>query len=152
MTTASEWRKMCAELLGIFEKYDDESNLGGIVWDMKMDGNDLLNRARAALAQPEPTGLPPGYINPEHTGADRHLLQVFYRACQSEGGTADEIHLRGIRAVAAAVLAAAADQVVPHEEVPHEEVPPHEMERLRQRQRTRDDLLAIAAELEGGND
>jgi hypothetical protein len=54
MTTTSEWRKMCAELLGIFEKYDDESNLGGIVWDMKMDGNDLLERARAALAQPEP--------------------------------------------------------------------------------------------------
>jgi hypothetical protein len=47
---------MCAELLGIFEKYDDESNLGGIVWDMKMDGNDLLERARAALAQPEPQG------------------------------------------------------------------------------------------------
>jgi hypothetical protein len=45
--------------------------------------------------------LPPGYIDPEHTGADRHLLQVFYRACQSEGGTADEIHLRGIRAVLA---------------------------------------------------
>jgi hypothetical protein len=30
----------------------------------------------------------------------------------------------------------------------HEEVPPHEMERLRQRQRTRDDLLAYASELE----
>jgi hypothetical protein len=43
-------------------------------------------RARAALAQPEPTGLPPGYNDPEHTGADRRLLQVFYRACQSEGG------------------------------------------------------------------
>jgi hypothetical protein len=55
----------------------------------------------ATLAQPEPTGLPPGYIDPEHTGADRHMLQVFYRACQSEGGTADEIHLRGIRAVLA---------------------------------------------------
>ena len=54
-----------------------------------------------SLAQPAPTGLPPGYIDPEHTGADRHLLQVFYRACQSEGGTADEINLRGIRAVLA---------------------------------------------------
>jgi hypothetical protein len=52
-------------------------------------------------------------------------------------------------ALAAAALRAAADQVVPHEEVPHEDVPPHEMERLRQRQRTRDDLLAIASELEG---
>jgi hypothetical protein len=56
---------------------------------------------RAALAQPKPTELPPGYIDPEHTGADLHLLQVFYRACQFEGGTADEIHLRGIRAVLA---------------------------------------------------
>jgi hypothetical protein len=27
---------------------------------------------------------------------------VFYAACNSEGGTADEIHLRGIRAVLAA--------------------------------------------------
>jgi hypothetical protein len=68
------------------------------------DQADAVNvpaKAEAALAQPEPTGLPPGYIDPEHTGADRHLLQVFYRACLSEGGTADEIHLRGIRAVLA---------------------------------------------------
>jgi hypothetical protein len=46
--------------------------------------------------------LPPGYIDPEHSGADRKLLEVFYAACNSEGGTADEIHLRGIRAVLAA--------------------------------------------------
>jgi hypothetical protein len=63
MTTASEWRKMCAELLGIFEKYDDESNLGGIIWDMKMDGNDLLERAYALLAQPEPQGFTPDHVN-----------------------------------------------------------------------------------------
>ena len=52
MTT--DYRALCAELLGIFEKYDDESNLGGIIWDMKMDGNDLLERARAALAAEPP--------------------------------------------------------------------------------------------------
>jgi hypothetical protein len=57
MTT--DYRALCAELLGIFEKYDDESNLGGIIWDMKMDGNDLLERARAALAQPEPEPVAP---------------------------------------------------------------------------------------------
>lgn len=43
--------------------------------------------------------LPANYIDPEHQGDDRELLQVFYRACNAEGGTADEIHLRGIRAV-----------------------------------------------------
>jgi hypothetical protein len=43
--------------------------------------------------------LTPGYIDFEHTGQDREILDAFYRACNSEGGTADEIHLRGIRAV-----------------------------------------------------
>jgi hypothetical protein len=58
-----------------------------------------------ALATPPPeppTELPvltPGYIDFEHTGQDREILDAFYRACNSEGGTADEIHLRGIRAV-----------------------------------------------------
>jgi hypothetical protein len=55
----------------------------------------------AALAQPEPEELPPGYIDAEHTGRDREMLEIFYRACRSEGGTADEIHLRGLKAVRA---------------------------------------------------
>jgi hypothetical protein len=58
---------------------------------------DLLER----LAQPKPQGLPPGYIDSEHTGHDRKLLETFYRACRSEGGTADEINLRGLKAVLA---------------------------------------------------
>ena len=62
--------------------------------------NDALANARAALATPPP--LAPNYIDPEHHGEDRELLQVFYAACNAEGGTADEIHLRGIRAVMAA--------------------------------------------------
>ena len=45
--------------------------------------------------------LPSGYIDPEHQGEDRELLEAFYGACYAEGGTADEIHLRGIRAVLA---------------------------------------------------
>ena len=48
--------------------------------------------------------LPPdmdSYIDPEHQGEDRQMLRVFYDACMSEGGTADEIHLRGLRAVLA---------------------------------------------------
>jgi hypothetical protein len=40
-------------------------------------------------------------IDPEHKGRDLQLLKVFYTACQSEGGTADEIHLRGLKAVLA---------------------------------------------------
>jgi hypothetical protein len=61
----------------------------------------LVTEARALLAQPEPEGLPPDYIDSEHTGNDRELLEVFYRACLSEGGSADEIHLRGLKAVIA---------------------------------------------------
>jgi hypothetical protein len=48
-----------------------------------------------------PSPLPPGYIDPEHQGEDRELLEAFYGACKAEGGTSDEIHLRGIRAVLA---------------------------------------------------
>ena len=42
------------------------------------------------------------HIDPEYQGEDRQILNVFYDACMSEGGTADEIQLRGIRAVLAA--------------------------------------------------
>jgi hypothetical protein len=46
--------------------------------------------------------LPSGYIDPEHKGEDLALLETFYRgACIAEGGTVDEIQLRGIRAVLA---------------------------------------------------
>jgi hypothetical protein len=48
----------------------------------------------------------------------------------------------------AAFTRALADQVVPHEEV-QLLLRGHELERLCQRQRTRAELLAIAAELEG---
>lgn len=43
--------------------------------------------------------LPDNYIDSEHTGFARDLLETFYRACQSEGGTSDEINLRGLYAV-----------------------------------------------------
>lgn len=48
-----------------------------------------------------PERLPPDYIDSEHTGHDREMLEEFYRACRSEGGSADEIHLRGLKAVIA---------------------------------------------------
>lgn len=64
--------------------------------------SDSFYGARAALAQPEPVGeLPSDYIDPGHTAADRELLEAFYRATRSEGGTADEIYLRGIHAAIA---------------------------------------------------
>ena len=55
---------------------------------------------------PASSSLPANYIDPEHQGGDLKLLQTFYQACHAEGGTADEIHLRGLRAVLAARPAA----------------------------------------------
>ena len=65
----------------------------------------LLQQQAAKIAELEaaaPPPLPPDYIDPEHTGWDLGVLETFYRACQSEGGTTDEVNLRGIRAVLAA--------------------------------------------------
>lgn len=47
---------------------------------------------------PNGSELPDGYIDPGHSAADRELLEAFYLAARSEGGTTDEITLRGIRA------------------------------------------------------
>jgi hypothetical protein len=55
---------------------------------------------------PASSSLPANYIDPEHQGGDLKLLQTFYQACHTEGGTADEIYLRGLRAVLAARPAA----------------------------------------------
>lgn len=60
----------------------------------------VVDNARSTL---EPS---PGYIDPEHQGQDLEMLQAFYRACGAEGGTADEIHLRGIKAALATQQAA----------------------------------------------
>ena len=65
-----------------------------------MDKSDI----RAAPAAP----LPPDYIDHEHQGDDREMLETFYGACSAEGGTVDEITLRGIKAVLAARPAAPA--------------------------------------------
>jgi len=45
--------------------------------------------------------LPDNYIDPDLTSNDKKLLEIFYSACLSEGGTTDEITLRGLRAVLA---------------------------------------------------
>jgi hypothetical protein len=62
--------------------------------------------------------LPPGYIDPEHQGQDRELLQAFYQACKGEGGTADEIHLRGIKAALATLQTALPEPSAPVHEAP----------------------------------
>lgn len=49
------------------------------------------------------SNLPPGYIDDSIQGDDRKLLEIFHGAELSEGGSADEVILRGIKAVLAHV-------------------------------------------------
>ena len=53
--TPTDWRALCAELVDSLEEWLSCNSIGGISLD---DGTDaeLINRARAALAQPEPQG------------------------------------------------------------------------------------------------
>jgi hypothetical protein len=67
---------------------------------------EIADAAIEALRPATPPPLPSSYIGFEHQGEELELLQTFYRACRAEGGTADEISLRGIRAVLAARPAA----------------------------------------------
>jgi hypothetical protein len=56
----------------------------------KQNTAEAIPLLEAALAESEPEGP-----------TDEELLQVFDTVCLSEGGTVDEIHLRGLRAVLA---------------------------------------------------
>lgn len=60
------------------------------------------------MTNPTPTTATqlPVYIEPEHTKKDQSLLEAFYTAALAEGGTTDEINLRGIHAAIAAHEAA----------------------------------------------
>lgn len=92
----ADFRALCAEL----------TEFVGRLTSHYYEPAELLTRARAALADEPPEPIPPaalpeGYIDPEHSGDDRALLQTFYSACQAEGGTADEVTLHGLRAVLA---------------------------------------------------
>jgi hypothetical protein len=105
MSTDFDFRALCAELLQPLAEYDGANPFH--------EHRDLITRARAALAKPQPPATAPlltGYIDPEHRGEDLRLLQAFYEACNAEGGTADEINLRGIRAALAIDRAALAQQ------------------------------------------
>jgi hypothetical protein len=94
---------LCAELL---------AEIDAKAWGIRsLPLSDAIDRARAALAQPEPVELPQGYIDPEHSGLDRQMLETFYLACRAEGGAADEIHLRGLKAVLAGAALAQPEPV-----------------------------------------
>lgn len=56
IATNNDLRALVAELVAIFDTYDDESNLAGIYDDMKANGNTVLERVRVALAETEPEG------------------------------------------------------------------------------------------------
>jgi hypothetical protein len=86
-----------AELQRLVQAYDEHGGKWPDAHEQALF--QAVEAARATLAQPEPEELPPGYIDAEHTGRDREMLEAFYKACRSEGGTADEVHLRGLKAV-----------------------------------------------------
>jgi len=101
-TLTTDWKALCTELAKVLaEEYGVQREFADGDPLLGSGAIELLSRARAALFQPEPEVLEPGYIDPEHKGQDRELLEVFYKACRSEGGSADEIHLRGLKAVIA---------------------------------------------------
>jgi hypothetical protein len=79
-----KFRALCVELVDAYAWCIDNYMSASPYED------SLVQRAHAALAQPEPK---------EPT--DEELLQVFDTVCLSEGGTVDEIHLRGLHAVLA---------------------------------------------------
>ena len=100
----TNWQELCDQLskaLGAHSTTWDDDVLLDRVWVALRAAESKHKRKQPTQAEPEPEQLPQGYVDPEHKDQERELLEVFYRACQSEGGTADEIHLRGIKAVLA---------------------------------------------------
>jgi hypothetical protein len=93
--------KLAADALGYVSITHSDEDLPGAY---EASGLELLAAMRAAIAAHEAARaqLPPNYIDDGHTGEDRELLEAFYVASRAEGGTADEIVLRGIRAAIAA--------------------------------------------------
>lgn len=70
---------------------------------------ELKENAELSAAVPV-ADLPTDYIDTSITDpCDRSLLEVFHRACNSEGGSADEVILRGLKAVLATTTTPAPD-------------------------------------------
>lgn len=80
----TDYKQLCSELFDAYAWCVDN------YMRANSDSDSLVQRARAALAEPASKGP-----------TDEELLQVFDTACLSEGGMVDEIHLRGLRAVLA---------------------------------------------------
>jgi len=100
----TDWQELCAQLFEALRAHGttwSDDVLLDRVWVALRAAESKHKRKQPTQAEPEPEQLPQGYVDPEHKDQERKLLEVFYRACRSEGGTADEIHLRGIKAVLA---------------------------------------------------
>lgn len=85
----TDYKQLCTELVDRLEGLYDELVDSEMGW-VPPEAQELMTRAHAALAEPEP-----------EVPTDEELLQVFDTACLSEGGTVDEIHLRGLHTVLA---------------------------------------------------
>ena len=109
-------------------------------FDIDPDEQALIDEAHAFLDQPEPEGPTEEEINDLSTA--QKALAAFNRRYESCGWFDDD----WARQCFAAALEAVADQVVPYEKAPNLMRSP-DLERLAQRQHTRTQLLAIAAEL-----
>jgi hypothetical protein len=89
----TDYRALCAELAFCWSRTTNPE-------DFAENAAPIIERMKLALAQPEPVGpTDEGYIDCDITGSDRALLNQFYAAAQREGGSADEVTLRGIHAV-----------------------------------------------------
>ena len=105
--SADDWDALVARAWDMYE------TVGYLGERLMYDGGfsnalDLVRKELTHWGRPTAPPAPPSpnYIDPEHQGDDLKPLETFYQACDAEGGTADEIHLRGIRAVLAAHPAA----------------------------------------------
>jgi len=78
MTTPTDWRALCAELLAMLDAQ--------ALRDPEMDGGLLRRRARAALAQPEPQRLTVQECNDMRKHGENYI-------CESRDGK--EIQLDG---------------------------------------------------------
>jgi len=146
----TDWKALCAELHAAFNTYAvDEVH------------HALLERARAALDQPEPEGPQPIPVSERLPMTDLSpAAEAVLDAANGASSWGADDCLNEARQIAAAALRAAADQVVPDEpRAPRRGMRPGGTGALSpdegaedQRGATRRKLLAIAAELEEFNE
>jgi hypothetical protein len=134
--TKPDFRALCAELLADYDNCHYRS--------------ELSDRARAALAQPEPVAptdeeimeLMPQQMRDDLAAAAQAILDAFENA--SDGEYVEGVWVVNERTMLAAALRAAADQVAPSDAMePRNHIP-----MALECQRIRKELLTIADELE----